>query len=202
VFSALVSAPTCDFLFFLSSWTLHRFRDHHAIKQKISRPDDHYHVHRAAVDYYRGLLPSSPYYLAPFSIRKESGIYGIIFGSAKPLGMDKFLQVAWKKDRISGEADFDIDRDNIQADQPKFDLDVFQPTKVFAFRRDLESLIRAGQISNENDVIQVCFRHGVTRQHATPVLAKLKESGVIALDWRVPDVQRWDSPRPISFRKG
>jgi len=127
VFQALVNAPTCDFLFFLSSSTLHRFRDHPAIKQKISRPDDHYHVHKAALEYYRSLLPnSSTYYLAPFSIKKGANIYGVIFGSAHPLGMDKFLQVAWKEDQVNGEADFDIHRDNIQPGQPKFDLEGLQ----------------------------------------------------------------------------
>lgn len=105
VFHKLIGSPTCDFLFFLSSSTLYRFRDHPAIKQKIARPDDYYHVHRAALDYYRSLLPSDErHFLAPFSIKKGSNIYGLIFGSAHPLGMDKFLQVAWQSDRISGEA--------------------------------------------------------------------------------------------------
>lgn len=198
VFRELVSAPTCDFLFFLSSWTLHRFRDHPAIKQKITRPSDHYHVHRAAFDYYRSLLSeSSPYYLAPFSIRKESGIYGIIFGSAHPLGMDKFLQVAWKKDEISGEADFDIHRDNIRAEQPK--LDFGAPTKLWAFERDLDDLVRRRVVNNERDVIRVCFRHGVKRQHAESVLAELKKEGVIRISWRVPDIRKLEEPRPIVF---
>ena len=49
VFNKLVRFPACDFLFFLSSSTLNRFRDHSAIKQKIMPVDDYYHVHRAAV---------------------------------------------------------------------------------------------------------------------------------------------------------
>ncbi len=199
VFRELVRTPTCDFLFFISSWTLHRFRDHPAIKQKIVRPADHYHVHRAAVDYYRSLLTdSAPYYLAPFSIRKESGIYGLIFGSAHPLGMDKFLQVAWSKDEISGEADFDIHRDNIRADQPK--LDFGSPTKLFAFERDLEALLRAKKLTTELDIIRVCFRHGVKRQHATPVLTALKSEGRISMSWRVPDIRGIDEPRPIIYK--
>jgi hypothetical protein len=40
-------------------------------------------------------------------------VNGLIFGSSHPLGMDKFLQVAWNKDVINGEADFDINRDNV-----------------------------------------------------------------------------------------
>lgn len=57
VFRKLVNSPTCDFLLFLSSSTLHRFRDHPAIWQKIDRPEDCYHVHREALEYYRELLP-------------------------------------------------------------------------------------------------------------------------------------------------
>jgi len=70
VFRKLVAAPACDFLFFLTSSTLHRFRDHPAIKQKIVRPDDYYHVHRKVLEYYQELLPDpASYYLAPFSIK-------------------------------------------------------------------------------------------------------------------------------------
>jgi three-Cys-motif partner protein len=198
VFDDLVKAPACDFLFFISSSTLNRFRDHPAIKQKINRPDDPYHVHRAAVDYYRGQLPKgSPYYLAPFSIKKGPNVYGLIFGSGHPLGMDKFLQVAWKEDEISGEADFDIHRDNIQKHQPR--LDFGAPTKLWIFERDLEDLIRQKLVKDERDVIRVCFKHGVKRQHATRVLAALKKEGVIDITWRVPDIRQIDEPRKIKF---
>src|SRR5260370_13064718 len=101
VFQTLVASPTCDFLFFLSSSTLHRFHEHPAIKQRIIRPNDYFHVHRAALDYYRSLIEHGRrYFLAPFSIKKNSNIYGLIFGSAHPLGIDKFLQVAW--DNVTG----------------------------------------------------------------------------------------------------
>lgn len=130
VFRQLVTSPICDFLFFISSSTLHRFRNHPAIKPKIVRPDDYYQVHRAVLEYYRGLLPNpAAFYLAPFSIKKGANIYGVIFGSAHPLGMDKFLRVAWKKDEINGEADFDISRENMSSAQPFLPIDDFRPTK-------------------------------------------------------------------------
>ena len=156
VFRSLVNSPTCDFLFFLSSSTLHRFRDHPAIKQKIVRPDDYYHVHRAALDYYRGLLPAEQrYFLAPFSIKKGSNIYGLIFGSAHPRGMDKFLQVAWQSDRISGEADFDIGRDNIRKDELVLALDEMRPSKIAGFEAELEHLLRNGHLTDELEVMHV-----------------------------------------------
>jgi three-Cys-motif partner protein len=196
IFLKLVSSPVCDFLFFISSSTLHRFHDHPAIKQKIDRPDDYFHVHRKAVEYYRDLLPSGKrYFLAPFSIKKGANIYGVIFGSAHPLGMDKFLEVAWKKDSISGEANFDINRENIQPDQMRLFSDM--PTKLTVFAAELERLLRDGQLTDELAVMRVCFDHGVRRQHASPVLAKLKKDRVIQLDFKVPDIRRLDAPRRI-----
>lgn len=198
VFHRMVNSPICDFLFFLSSSTLHRFRDHPAIKQKITRPDDYYQVHRAALEYYRGLLPNpAMFFLAPFSIKKGANIYGVIFGSAHPRGLDKFLQVVWKKDEINGEADFDIGRDNMRPGELFLPFDDFRPTKVRAFERELEQQLRAGHVHDEADIMRLCFDHGVKRQHAEPVLAKLKKERVIATDFRVPQVDRWGSPRLI-----
>jgi three-Cys-motif partner protein len=198
VFRHLVTYPTCDFLFFLSSFTLYRFRDHPAIKQKITRPGDHYQVHRAALDYYVGLLPDpSAYYLAPFSIQKGSNIYGLIFGSAHPLGLDKFLQVAWNKDALNGEADFDINRDNLSPGEMLLPLDNFRPSKITAFESELERQLRSGQLRDERDLVRCCFGFGVKRQHAAKVLAKLKEHGVIEAKFRVPQVDHLNSPRPI-----
>ena len=202
VFLKLVNSPTCDFLFFISSSTPHRFYDHPAIKQKIVRPGDYYHVHRAALEYYRGLLPSDQeYYLAPFSIKKGANIYGLIFGSAHPLGIDKFLEVAWRSDEFSGEADFSINRENIRPDQLRLPLDEVRASKITAFESELEGLVRIGHLSNEVDVMRVCFENGVKRQHAKPVLAKLKSEGVIDLNFQVPDLQRLRAPRPIRMRK-
>ena len=201
VFRKLVHSPTCDFLFFISSSTLHRFRDHPAIKQKIVRPEDYYHVHRVVLEHYRGLLtPGQEYYLAPFSIKKGANIYGLIFGSAHPLGIDKFLEVAWSQDEFSGEANFPIDRENIRPDQLLLPMTEVQPSKITVFENELERLLRGARLLNEVDVMRVCFEHGVKRQHARPILSKLKKEGIIDLDFQVPDVQRVRSPRLIYMR--
>ncbi len=201
VFQRLVISPTCDFLFFISSSTLHRFRDLPVIKQKIDRPDDYYHVHLAVLENYRSLIPRGKrYFLAPFSIKKGANIYGIIFGSAHPLGIDKFLQVAWGTDEISGEANFDINREDIRPDSPMLPFPEMRPSKITAFEYELENLLRKGQLSNEAEVMRVCFEHGVKRQHAEAVLTKLKKENVIESNFRIPDVKRVDSPRPIRMK--
>jgi three-Cys-motif partner protein len=202
VFRKLVHSPTCDFLFFISSSTLHRFRDHPAIKQKIVRPEDYYHVHRVVLEHYRDMLtPGQEYYLAPFSIKKGANIYGLIFGSAHPRGIDKFLEVAWRQDEFSGEANFPIDRENIRPDQLLLPMTEVQPSKITVFENELEGLLRGGCLLNEVEVMRICFEYGVKRQHSRSVLSKLKKEGIIDLDFYVPDVQRIRSPRPIHMKK-
>jgi three-Cys-motif partner protein len=200
VFRRLISYPTTDFIFFLSSSTLHRFRAHPAIKQKIEKPEDSYDVHRAAVGYYRNLIPAdTEFYLGSFSIRKRSNIYGLIFGSRHPLGIHKFLRVAWSNDEIAGEANFDIDRENVSPDEGILSLDVMRPKKVQAFEAELESSLRSGGMQSEADVVRFCIEKGMTCQHAAPILKKLKSEGIIEADFRVPDVQKMNSPRTIQL---
>lgn len=203
VFSKLVSYPCTDFLFFIASTTLKRFREHSAIRQKIKPTDDFNQVHHAALDYYRSLLPTGArYHLAPFSIKKGSNIYGIIFGSAHPRGMDKFLNVAWQQDQLNGTANFDINRDSIVPGEMLLDLgSVTQPRKLTVFEEDLEKRLREKRLPDELAVVNVCFQHGVMRNHASPVLKKLKDEGVIKLDFRTPciDSENLKNPRPICY---
>jgi three-Cys-motif partner protein len=194
VFRLLSSAPVCDFIFFIASQTLYRFAEHQAIRLKINRPQDYYHVHRATWQHFRDMLaPSSACLLGRFSIKKVTNIYGLIFGCQHPLGMDKFLEVAWKEDEIAGEANFDIDRENVG---PLFE-GLLDPNKISAFEQDLEQRIRSGHVSTEADVIRICFEHGVRRKHAEPVLKRLTQMDVIDVAFRVPDVRRFREPRPV-----
>ncbi len=203
VFRALVQFPHADFIFFLSSSTLHRFRELPVIKQKIERPRRSFDVHRAAFNYYRALLSDSGnYFLAPFSIKKRGNIYGLIFGSSHPRGIDKFLSVAWQNDEIAGEADFDIEEENIGRGEMLLPFPEMRPTKVRSFEKNLESMLRDGGIRDEAAIVRFCIECGMTRQHAAPVLAKLKIEGVVNCDFRVPDISRLRSPRQITYLGG
>lgn len=201
VFQKLVSYPRTDFLFFISSATLQRFREHPNIKQKIRPAADFNQVHHAVLDYYREMLPAGRrYYLAPFSIKKGSNIYGIIFGSAHPLGMDKFLTVAWEKDGLNGNANFDINRDALAPGELMLDLgSATRPLKINVFEEELESALREKKLRDEVAVMELCYRHGVLRKHAIPVLQRLKREGVIQLDFQLPTLDHLKEPRPISY---
>jgi len=198
VFSQLINFPTTDFIFFLSSSTLHRFRDHPAIKQKIEKPEDSYDVHREAFEYYRKLVPrGDQVFLSRFSIKKRSNIYGLIFGSRHPLGIHKFLQVAWANDEIAGEANFDIERENIAPNEMLLPLEEMRPNKIREFEAELEKALRAGKMQSEADVVRFCIEAGMTCRHSTPVLKKLKAEGAIEVNFQVPDIRSFKLPRPI-----
>jgi three-Cys-motif partner protein len=202
VFRELISAPTTDFLLFVASSFLHRFSEHPAILLRIKKTDSFYHCHRAVVELYRTFIAAGRrYYLAPFSIKKEgSQLYGLIFGSAHPLGMDKFLNTAWTKDKLNGEANFDINQEDFQDHAPFLSLDMFEkPTKLRAFEADLREEILTGTCDNEMKVVEVCFKHGVKRQHAENVLKNLRAEGSIIIDFRVPQFDK-KPPRQIKLR--
>jgi len=201
IFRKLVNFPYADFLFFISSATLQRFREHPAIQQKIKPAADFNQVHHAVLDYYREMLPTGKrYYLAPFSIKKGSNIYGIIFGTAHPLGMDKFLSVAWNKDRLNGTANFDINRDSLNPDEPMLDLGaITSPTKLNVFEEELERRLRAKTLPDEVAVMELCYQHGVMRRHASSVLQRLIKEGVIHIDFQRPSLDHLKEPRPIRY---
>ena len=198
VFKQLITFPRTDFIFFLSSSTLLRFHEHPAIKIKIDRPEDSYDVHRAAFGWFQKLTPPHAF-LGRFSIKKGSNIYGLIFGSQHPLGAHKFLQVAWENDEIRGEANFDIDRENISPGDMMLPFEELRPKKIQAFESDLEAELRKGIMNSEAALIHFCIAAGMTCRHANPVLQKLKDEGVLRCDFRTPDVRRMRELRPISF---
>jgi three-Cys-motif partner protein len=198
VFRDLVRLPRTDFIFFLSSSTLHRFRNHPAISIKIDRPENSYDVHRAAFTHFRKLAGSDAF-LGRFSIRKRSNIYGLIFGSQHPLGVHKFLEVAWSNDEIAGEANFDIDREGVASGEMLLSLAELRPKKIQEFEADLEHAIRAGEMRTEADLVRFAIEAGMTCQHCTPVIKKLKAEDLIACDFRTPNVRNYYSPRDFRF---
>ena len=198
VFAQLTKFPCTDFIFFLSSSTLHRFRDHPAIKIKIEKPETSYDVHRVAFEWFRNLAPRR-LFLGRFSIRKRSNIYGLIFGSQHPLGIHKFLEVAWSNDTIAGEANFDIERENVSRDELLLPFEELRPKKIQEFEVELEAALRAHKIGDEASLLYFYIEFGMCSSHAKGVLGRLKAEGVIQCDFRSPSIRNYRNPRPIRF---
>ncbi len=99
----LAGLQATDILFFVSSSYIRRFAEEPAIQNyfKMSAEElaasDYKSIHRHICEYFKSALPrGSGYHLAPFSIKKGSNIYGVVFGSGNLLGLQKFLEVCWE----------------------------------------------------------------------------------------------------------
>ena len=154
IFKQLISFPKTDFIFFISSSFINRFKEHVNTKKYIDttkinfedrKPNE---IHRVIANYFRDLVPASKeYYLHHFSIRKDENkgnYYGLIFGSNHTLGMEKFLKVCWQKDRFAGEASYNIDN-NFEANTLFGNQ---TPTKITEVRKDIKEQILKGLIKD------------------------------------------------------
>ncbi|MDF2550906.1 MAG: hypothetical protein K0R77_181 [Chryseobacterium sp.] len=181
VFSKIVNLKQTDFLFFISSSTIKRFTDHPNISQHIKLDEKQvektpYHkIHRLVLEYYKSLIPEKKeYYLAQFSLKKNAGLYGLIFGSGHVLGIEKFLISCWNLDKERGEANFDIDEDNIIPGQ--LDLwsgEVRKPQKVELFETELKKNILNKTLQTDRDLYLFTITNGFRIMQTKQVLRTL-----------------------------
>ena len=203
VFRELAAIPATDFMFFISSSYIGRFADHPSFRKygnfskEAIRALPYFQIHRAVIDYYRSLIPANvQFYVGGFSIKKGRNIYGLIFGSGHPYGMEKFLRSCWKEDPERGEANFDIDREGIDAAQPGLP-GMLTPKKLNAFEENLKAGILSGKVKSDGDAYLFALQEGCLPEHARPAVRKLIDDGCIK-KFR-PRISRdgWRDPRPI-----
>ena len=188
IFHEIRTLPFTDVLVFMSASYVLRFREEPEITKYLEaekifagQKPAYHQVHRAIVDYYRRLVPrNDQYFLAPFSIKSGSNIYGVIFGSGNHKGLEKFLETAWSIDPLRGEADYDIDREGIVTDQGMLFAEMEKPKKTQLFEQVLESKILAGRLPDTGAIYDFVHQQGFLMKHASPVLRRLKKEGRIA----------------------
>jgi len=136
-------------------------------------------IHRTVIKGLRSLIPNeSNTKLYPFSIKKENGnIYGIVFGASHIRAVDKFLALAWKENKLNGEANYDID-DDISKRQLSFSF--FQEdnklSKIDAFKERLKEKILHRELTNNIDVYLYTLNEGHIPQHAVEAVKELKSN--------------------------
>ncbi|VEN75420.1 conserved hypothetical protein [Candidatus Desulfarcum epimagneticum] len=185
IFDKLISCSATDILFFISSSYIKRFITEGSIRKyfpfsedeikEISPKDIHRYICR---EFYRKRIPKSlDYFLSPFSIQKDhsANIYGLIFGSGKLLGLQKFLEVCWNKDQVTGEANYNIDNDSIRTGQ----LSLFPEDNVIKkqdrFEKDMVRYIKEKKPTNK-DLYRFCLENGFLPRHVTEILRELQQS--------------------------
>jgi three-Cys-motif partner protein len=187
IFNKIIQLKTTDFIFFISSSTIKRFTEHPAIQAHIKLSPEEialtpYHkIHRIVVEYYKSLIPiDKKYYLGSFSLKKNAGLYGLVFGSNHLLGMEKFLNTCWAIDPERGEANFDIDGDNIKPLQiDMFTNEVKKPKKVEIFEKEVKELIVQKIISSDEELYLFTILSGFRPLHSRKIIDKLVKEKIV-----------------------
>ncbi|QNF32196.1 three-Cys-motif partner protein TcmP [Adhaeribacter swui] len=195
-FQALNKLSETDFLFFISSSYIWRFGEKKEFQKYLPininelKKNPYKFIHQEVVHALKRKLPDgSKLKLYPFSIKKGTHIYGLVFGAKHLLAVDKFLDIVWKKNPINGDANFDIYDDLAPVEKQ---LSLFPKplklNKIERFQLLLEEEIKlAGTITNLElyeftiDKAHICTH---TKDH----LVALKNKGKITYDSRFPKI--------------
>jgi len=190
-FLELEKAKQTDFLYFVSSSFLKRFgeskefQSHLEVDFEAVKQSPYRFIHRFILDYLRKRLPAnSKLKLYPFSIKKGTNIYGIIFGASHPRAVDKFLSVVWKKNEKNGEANFDIDEDS-----KKDQIDLFEGqklNKIDKFKENVRTKILSKELTNNFEVYNYVLAEGHIGNHASECIKLMKKEGKVKYDSTSP----------------
>lgn len=188
VFRKVLFLRRTDFMFFVASSSVRRFWDHENFQRHLGMTGEEFlnssfsETHRAVTDYYRKLVPTGKsYFLAPFSIKKGSNIYGVIFGSAHPKGIGKFLNICWKLDQIHGEANFDISGESIDSRTPRLFPEMDTTSKIQKFQAEIRTNISRGELNTDGELYIACLANGMLPKHGKDVLREMLKSGDIRM---------------------
>jgi three-Cys-motif partner protein len=176
----LEKSQKTDFLYFVSASYLWRFGNTDEFKMHLDIDIDnvkkapYYYIHRNIIDQIRKKLPSNTSLkLYPFSLRKGTNIYGIIFGATHPRAVDKFLSIAWKHNGTNGDANFDIDDDK-QKSQLTFSFVGKKLTKIEDFQEKVRNKILQKEITNNFELLEFTYNEGHIGTHAAECLKEMK----------------------------
>tara|TARA_R110000765_G_scaffold159523_6_gene263361 strand:+ start:3933 stop:5030 length:1098 start_codon:yes stop_codon:yes gene_type:complete len=190
-FIEICQLSVTDLIFFISSTTFKRFHSDQNIYKVLNLTPDEiqneefYKIHRLVHKAYSSFIPEGHSYgLAPFSIKKGSNVYGLIFGSGHPLGLEKFLDICWLKDETTGEANFDIQGDVKLRHQPSlFAAEEAKTLKIDIFQSELEKAILNGELTSDLQIYLFALNRGFTNKHISPIIKKLKTEKKIDLKY-------------------
>lgn len=204
----LEKTKTTDFLYYISSSYFWRFGNTNAFKNVIDldmekvKQNPYKYIHVALLEHLKNKLPyKSELSLYPFTIKKQSGMYGVIFGTKHKRGVDKFLKTVWDMNQLNGSANFDIDDDH-----SKNQLDLFEGkklNKIESFSKTLREKVLAGKLKTNEEIYNFALEEGHVCNHAADEIKKMKKEGLINYSEKSPLInydQVYKNKRIITFK--
>ena len=157
-FLKLIQCKKVDFLYFISSSYFSRFGNREEFKSVLdidwenAQKNPYRYIHQRILNKLREKIQkSNNTKLYPFTIKKGSNIYGIIFGASHICAVDKFLNITWKTNKVNGYANFDIDNDSSKIRGE----DLFgykEYTKIQSFQENVKNKVVNGILKTNKDV--------------------------------------------------
>ena len=139
-------------------------------------------IHRYLTEWFQKETGLEQAYFAPFSIKKGSNIYGLIFATMNELGIEKFLRVCWDLDSATGQANYNIDGDLSWGGQPALFPELNVPTKKQVFEKELLKYISQSSPTNP-DIYHFGLRKGFPSRECTEILRGLQSAGKIRTEF-------------------
>jgi len=177
VFLKLVNSPMTDFIFFISSSFIRRFKEIPAVthyfdtKQIPFNETKPRECHRQIADYFENIIPQNKeYYVHNFTIKKGKNYWGLIFGTSHTLGMEKFLKVCWEKDKSAGESNFNIDND-FQQDSLFYEAGT--SNKLIQVQDELRDKVLSGIITDNHSGLKYAMKRRCMPKTFVDVVADL-----------------------------
>jgi three-Cys-motif partner protein len=186
----LAECSKTDVLFFISSSFVKRFIETPEIGSKFNldiakvKNSEYNAIHQLVCSHFRDEINSDDYFLAPFSLKKGANIYGIIFGSSSLYGLEKFLQVCWKIDSQTGEANYSIENEKYWHGQQSLFPEENSFKKIDLFKNELLEFLNKAQTNNET--YRFALLKGFPPTKANEVLRDLQNNGKIETS-TIPD---------------
>jgi len=187
VMSKILKLKRTDLLFFISSSFVRRFSELKEFQRylNISKEDFDetrpFHCHRTVTKYYQSMIPENiEYFLAPFSIKKNKNIYGLIFGSKHSFGIEKFLNIVWRLNPNSGDANYNIDEEEIAEGKLSLFPEYNVPRKLQYFEQELNKEILAKELISIKQIYAYTFNFGCLPKHANKVIKEMVKERKIA----------------------
>lgn len=181
-FLEIVNLKRTDLLFFISSSAIKRFVKQTGFKSEFGtfskqiREAEPRNIHREIARFYRELISKdTQYHLIPFTLKKGKNYYGLIFGTKHILGANKFLTICWNKDKITGDANFDIDNSNIDHKAPALFADMDKSNKLKEFENELKAKIINKELKSNIEIYLYTISNGFLAKHVKEVIKELLE---------------------------
>ncbi len=181
VFKQLVGFPKTDFIFFISTSFISRFK----VQECVHKYFETEHIsfdegkpmecHSIMADYFRRLA-GDDFYIHHFTIKKGSNYWGLIFGTGHTYGMEKFLKVCWLRDPNSGESNF-----NKHNDLDKYDLfyDSNHTNKKQEIKSAVEAAVLERTICDNLSGFKFVMKRGGEPKLFTDVIKQMESDGKI-----------------------